>query len=319
MLAATLLVPQLGAPARAAVRRLLALPAAKAGGGFLLGASLGLVFVPCAGPGARGGHRRRRQRARRPARRSCSPSPTRSAPPCPMLADRVGGRETSRRAFAARTSRPPRLGRRDRRSSRSRSSSTSTTTLPDVTPGYTRSSRSKIEENTTAQRSSRRSAARRPAQGRRAPPSRARAPSLPDYGVGAADPRRRRTGSTRRRSTLAELRGKVVLIDFWTYSCINCLRTLPHLKAWYAAYHQDGLVIIGVHTPEFAFEHVDVERRGGGQAARDHVPRRPGQRLRDLGQLLEPVLARRVPDRPDTGTIRHTEFGEGGYADDRVG
>jgi thiol-disulfide isomerase/thioredoxin len=56
--------------------------------------------------------------------------------------------------------------------------------------------------------------------------------------------------------TLASLRGKVVLLDFWTYSCINCLRTLPHLKAWYAAYHSDGLQIIGVHSPEFAFEHV---------------------------------------------------------------
>jgi thiol-disulfide isomerase/thioredoxin len=47
-----------------------------------------------------------------------------------------------------------------------------------------------------------------------------------------------------------------VLIDFWTYSCINCLRTLPHLEAWDAAYRSKGLVIIGVHTPEFAFEHV---------------------------------------------------------------
>jgi cytochrome c biogenesis protein CcdA/peroxiredoxin len=55
--------------------------------------------------------------------------------------------------------------------------------------------------------------------------------------------------------TMQGLRGKVVLIDFWTYSCINCLRTLPHLKAWYARYHKDGLVIVGVHTPEFAFEH----------------------------------------------------------------
>jgi cytochrome c biogenesis protein CcdA/thiol-disulfide isomerase/thioredoxin len=54
--------------------------------------------------------------------------------------------------------------------------------------------------------------------------------------------------------TLASLRGKVVLIDFWTYSCINCLRTLPHLKAWDEAYRDEGLVIVGVHTPEFAFE-----------------------------------------------------------------
>jgi cytochrome c biogenesis protein CcdA/thiol-disulfide isomerase/thioredoxin len=56
--------------------------------------------------------------------------------------------------------------------------------------------------------------------------------------------------------TLASLRGKVVLIDFWTYSCINCQRALPHLEAWYKTYSPYGLVIIGVHTPEFAFERV---------------------------------------------------------------
>lgn len=54
--------------------------------------------------------------------------------------------------------------------------------------------------------------------------------------------------------TTAQLKGKVVLVDFWTYSCINCLRTLPYLKAWDAQYRKDGLVIIGVHAPEFAFE-----------------------------------------------------------------
>lgn len=50
------------------------------------------------------------------------------------------------------------------------------------------------------------------------------------------------------------LKGKVVLIDFWTYSCINCLRTLPYVKAWNEKYKDSGLVVIGVHTPEFAFE-----------------------------------------------------------------
>jgi cytochrome c biogenesis protein CcdA/thiol-disulfide isomerase/thioredoxin len=54
--------------------------------------------------------------------------------------------------------------------------------------------------------------------------------------------------------TMAGLRGKVVLIDFWTYSCINCLRTLPHVRAWDESYRGDGLVIVGVHSPEFAFE-----------------------------------------------------------------
>lgn len=54
--------------------------------------------------------------------------------------------------------------------------------------------------------------------------------------------------------TIKELKGKVVLIDFWTYSCINCIRTFPYLKDWYAKYKDKGLVIIGVHTPEFEFE-----------------------------------------------------------------
>jgi len=55
--------------------------------------------------------------------------------------------------------------------------------------------------------------------------------------------------------TLAGLRGKVVLVDFWTYSCINCIRTLPYVEDWYRKYAADGLVVVGVHTPEFAFEH----------------------------------------------------------------
>jgi cytochrome c biogenesis protein CcdA/thiol-disulfide isomerase/thioredoxin len=54
--------------------------------------------------------------------------------------------------------------------------------------------------------------------------------------------------------TLKGLRGRVVLVDFWTYSCINCIRTLPYLKAWDAKYRKDGLTIVGVHTPEFPFE-----------------------------------------------------------------
>ena len=62
--------------------------------------------------------------------------------------------------------------------------------------------------------------------------------------------------------SLAGLRGKVVLVDFWTYSCINCLRTLPHLRAWDKTYRSQGLTIVGVHTPEFAFEHVEDNVRG---------------------------------------------------------
>src|SRR4051812_27075129 len=54
--------------------------------------------------------------------------------------------------------------------------------------------------------------------------------------------------------TAAELRGKVVLVDFWTYSCINWQRTLPYVRAWSEKYKDHGLVVVGVHTPEFGFE-----------------------------------------------------------------
>ena len=49
------------------------------------------------------------------------------------------------------------------------------------------------------------------------------------------------------------LRGRPVLVDFWDYSCVNCVRSLPYLRAWHERYHEHGLVIIGVHTPEFRF------------------------------------------------------------------
>lgn len=54
--------------------------------------------------------------------------------------------------------------------------------------------------------------------------------------------------------TLSALRGKVVLVDFWTYSCINCIRTLPYVTQWYEKYKDKGLVVVGVHTPEYPFE-----------------------------------------------------------------
>ena len=66
--------------------------------------------------------------------------------------------------------------------------------------------------------------------------------------------------------TLASLRGRVVLLDFWTYSCINCLRTIPHLEALYERYRADGLTVLGVHTPEFAFE---ADPGNVGDAVRD--------------------------------------------------
>ena len=105
--------------------------------------------------------------------------------------------------------------------------------------------------------------------------------------------------------TLRELRGRVVLVDFWTYSCINCLRTLPYLTAWDRTYRKDGLTIVGVHSPEFPFEkdagNVEeaIERNG------IRLSGRPGQRPGDLERLRQPVLALRVLHRrPGPGPLR---------------
>ncbi len=64
-----------------------------------------------------------------------------------------------------------------------------------------------------------------------------------------------------RGTTIASLKGKVVLVDFWTYTCINCIRTIPYLNSWHEKYADKGLVIIGVHTPEFEFEKDTVNVR----------------------------------------------------------
>jgi len=82
-------------------------------------------------------------------------------------------------------------------------------------------------------------------------------PPLPDLGPAPAFVGTQRWFNTPggRPLTLASLRGQVVLVDFWTYTCINCIRTFPYLKALYAKYHKDGFEIVGVHTPEFSFEH----------------------------------------------------------------
>ena len=93
------------------------------------------------------------------------------------------------------------------------------------------------------------------------------------------------------------LRGKVVLVDFWTYTCINWLRTLGYVRAWAEKYRDHGLVVVGVHTPEFPFERdVDNVRR----AAADMevaLPGRARHRLRRLGGVRQPLLAGRLHRR----------------------
>ncbi|HMD92455.1 MAG TPA: thioredoxin family protein [Trebonia sp.] len=113
--------------------------------------------------------------------------------------------------------------------------------------------------------------------------------------------------------TPAELRGKVVLIDFWTYTCINWLRQLPYVRAWAEKYSGHGLVVIGVHTPEFSFEHnADNVRR----AVREMRITYPVATDNNYGVWLAfdnhywPALY--FADAQ--GRIRHHHFGEGEYA-----
>ena len=114
--------------------------------------------------------------------------------------------------------------------------------------------------------------------------------------------------------TMQELRGKVVLIDFWTYSCINCLRTLPHVEAWYRMYRKDGLVVVGVHTPEFAFEHVPSNVRAAVRRLGVRYPVALDNRYgtwNAYGNQYWP--AEYLIDR--NGHVRSAHFGEGHYSE----
>jgi cytochrome c biogenesis protein CcdA/thiol-disulfide isomerase/thioredoxin len=112
--------------------------------------------------------------------------------------------------------------------------------------------------------------------------------------------------------TPQQLRGKVVLVDFWTYSCINCLRSLPYVRAWAQKYKDHGLVVIGVHAPEFAFEKdMDNVRR----VVRDLGITYPVALDNDL-KIWQAFNNEYWPAHyfiDAQGRIRHHEFGEGNY------
>lgn len=151
------------------------------------------------------------------------------------------------------------------------------------------------------------------------PPNLVPGAPLPDFGsapgFGAQGPwLSGRDGKGQDPLTLGALAGRVVLVDFWTYSCVNCIRTLPWLKAWDKAYGPAGLVTLGVHTPEFAFEQVTANVEAA---------------MRDLG-VVWPVVqdndyaqwkaygnkfwpAHYLIDA--RGQVRYWHFGEGGYAE----
>ena len=308
VLAAMLLVPQVAILIERPLAVFSRFQPRNAGGGFIFGTALGLVFVPCAGPvlatvtvvAANENYG---------ARAFLLTLAYAIGAAIPMLAIAYGGREAAallrRNAQAVRLASGLLIGlvaiglvfHVD-------------DSLAKLTPGYTNFLQKKIEASKTAQRElAKVRGGKAPLKAVKAAPK--DATGLPDYGVA---PPIHANGAWINSPPLdlAKLRGKVVLIDFWTYSCINCLRTLPHLKAWYAAYHKDGLVIIGVHTPEFAFEHVTSNVRAAVKRLGIDYPVVQDNAYKTWDNYANEYWpAEYLIDK--TGHIRHTEFGEGNY------
>ena len=117
--------------------------------------------------------------------------------------------------------------------------------------------------------------------------------------------------------TLASMRGHVVLVDFWTYTCINCLRTLPFVKGLYAHYHRYGLDVVGVETPEFTFEQVASNVRQAIASDGIRYPVVQDNRYGTWNAYQNQYWpAEYFIDA--SGRVRHTQFGEGNYKADEA-
>lgn len=112
--------------------------------------------------------------------------------------------------------------------------------------------------------------------------------------------------------SIGELKGRVVLIDFWTYSCHNCVNTIPHIKDWYKKYKQEGFIVLGIHTPEFKFEY---ELSNVKNAVEKHGITFPVA-LDNEFKLWRAFHNRYWPALyliDKHGVVRYTHFGEGRY------
>jgi len=304
LVAATLLFPEL---ARLIERPFARLSRYRAGGGgFLLGASLGLVFVPCAGPAL--------------AAISSAAGATNFGWRTLVLAIAYGvgaGIPMVAVAFGG-----PRVATRLRLiGPRLRLVSGVVVLLATLgivlhgdewlqkkIPDYT-GSLQKVEKSASAQRELAKLSGGAPLVAKQA--AKGAASDLPDYGP-APEVHADGDWFNSKPLTMHALRGKVVLVDFWTYSCINCLRTLPHLEAWDAAYRGDGLVVLGVHTPEFAFEHEASNVRAAIARLGIRYPVLQDNRFRTWQAYANQYWpAEYMVDR--SGHVRHVHFGEGKY------
>ena len=309
VLAASLLIPQLGLLLERPFARLGRRSGRNLGGGFLLGASLGLVFVPCAGPvltvitvKAASMHVGLETILLTIAYAAGAA--------IPMLAIAVGGQRASRairpRAQQVRIAAGVLIA----------ASAVAIvfhldTKAQTALGDYTTYLQGKIERNATAQK---KLAALRGGSGGVARAASPHGRELADYGAAPDFQRISHWLNTPhdRPLTMKSLRGKVVLIDFWTYSCINCLRTLPHVTAWYDRYRTSGLVVVGVHSPEFVFEHDLSNVRGASKRLSVDYPVALDNDFgtwNAYGNQYWP--AEYLIDR--NGHVRHAHFGEGEY------
>jgi len=262
LVAVTLLVPRVADIAARPLERLARRPSGDLGGGFLLGASLGLVFVPCAGPVLAAitvlaaNHRVGAEAIALTLSYSLGAA-------VPLLAIATVGRSAAGR-LRSRAELVRRVSALAIGAAALTIALGGDRHLQTLVPGYTDFFQRHVEASQTATHRLQKLTGSHPVTARSPrsiPPDTS---GLPDFGP-APDFAGVSTWLNSPPLRIAQLRGKVVLIDFWTYSCINCLRTLPHVKAWAATYARDGLVVVGVHTPEFAFEHVVSNVRANAQ------------------------------------------------------
>jgi cytochrome c biogenesis protein CcdA/thiol-disulfide isomerase/thioredoxin len=312
VVAATLAFPRFGDLLARPFYRLTRRPSTDLGGGFLLGASLGLVFVPCAGPvlavisvlaatAEVGG------------RLILLTASYAVGAAVPMLAIALGGRAGAGMSALRPHAEAVRRGlgvvvaltalaiafNVDRH-------------FQTAVPDYTKKLQGWFEENSSASREldSLHGGDRREASDT---PEGAQLPDLGEAQEFAGISQWLNTPGERPLS-LRGLRGKVVLVDFWTYSCINCLRTLPHLRAWDRTYRRDGLAIVGVHTPEFAFEQEEDNVRG----AVERLGVRYAVAMDNDFETWDAFQNRYWPAKyliDARGHVRYVHFGEGSYGE----
>jgi cytochrome c biogenesis protein CcdA/thiol-disulfide isomerase/thioredoxin len=309
VLAATLVWPRLGwlleRPFLFLTRRR---PSADSNG-LLLGVSLGLVFVPCAGPVL----------AAMTALAATGEVGVRSVlvtgayaigAALPMLAIAIGGQRLSTGVSALRTH-----AAATRRVAGVLLGATALAIalgadqrFTTAIPGYTQTLQDKVERSSAARKAI--DDLNGGGSALAANDSSARAPKAPEFrGINLW------LNTLEGKSvSIAGYRGKVVLVDFWTYSCINCLRTLPHLKAWDRAYRSAGLRIVGIHSPEFAFEHVPGNVRSAVKRLGLRYPVGLDNDF-DTWQAYDNDYwpAKYLIDR--SGHVRFTHFGEGSYGE----